>query len=117
MRLRPELVLLQKTMMVAEGVARRLWPEHDIWAAADPVVRRYIIRELAPPARLRRLAEHGLKAAEALVRRVESPAGSTPVVITAPVTVQAERASVPLLWFAAGAAAAGLAFAVAALLR
>ena len=38
MRLRPELVLLQKTMVTVEGVARRIDPEHDIWAAAEPVV-------------------------------------------------------------------------------
>jgi ubiquinone biosynthesis protein len=31
MRLRPELVLLQKTMMTVEGVARRFFPEHDMW--------------------------------------------------------------------------------------
>ena len=34
MRLRPELVLLQKTMVTVEGVARRIDPEHDLWAAA-----------------------------------------------------------------------------------
>ena len=38
MRLRPELVLLQKTMVTVEGVARRIDPDHDIWAAAEPVV-------------------------------------------------------------------------------
>ena len=40
MRLRPELVLLQKTIVTVEGVARRIDPKHDIWAAAEPVVRR-----------------------------------------------------------------------------
>ncbi|MGI9169815.1 MAG: 2-polyprenylphenol 6-hydroxylase, partial [Caulobacteraceae bacterium] len=33
MRLRPELVLLQKTMVTVEGVARRIDPGHDLWAA------------------------------------------------------------------------------------
>ena len=46
MRLRPELVLLQKTMVTVEGVARRIDPNHDIWRAAEPVVRRWITREL-----------------------------------------------------------------------
>ena len=50
MRLRPELVLLQKTMVTVEGVARRIDPDHDIWAAAEPVVRRWIARELSPAA-------------------------------------------------------------------
>ncbi len=117
MRLRPELVLLQKTMAMAEGVARRLWPEHDIWTASDPVVRRYIINELAPPARLRRLAEHGLKAAEALLQRLDrGEPEPTAVVIAEPVTVDLARAAPHrLLWFAIGAAVAGLAFALTAL--
>jgi ubiquinone biosynthesis protein len=46
MRLRPELVLLQKTMVTVEGVARRIDPGHDIWAAARPVVERWVAREL-----------------------------------------------------------------------
>ncbi len=112
MRLRPELVLLQKTMVVAEGVARRLYPDHDIWAAADPVVRRYIIRELAPPARIERLAEQGLAAVEALMRRASGPP-------PAPTAHHAEprEPSSKLLWFALGTAVAGLTFLMAALLR
>ncbi|MBN4683690.1 ubiquinone biosynthesis protein UbiB, partial [Pandoraea nosoerga] len=62
MRLRPELVLLQKTMVTVEGVARRIDPAHDIWAAADPVVRRWIARELSPAGRVKALAEQGVRA-------------------------------------------------------
>ncbi|MBW3558217.1 MAG: 2-polyprenylphenol 6-hydroxylase [Proteobacteria bacterium] len=54
MRLRPELVLLQKTMVTVEGVARRIDPDHDIWTAARPVVERWIRRELGPVAAIRR---------------------------------------------------------------
>ena len=32
MRLRPELVLMQKTMVTVEGVARRIDPGHNLWA-------------------------------------------------------------------------------------
>ncbi len=53
MHLRPELVLLQKTMVTVEGVARRLDPDLDIWAAAEPVVRRFMLRELSPAGRAR----------------------------------------------------------------
>ena len=113
MRLRPELVLLQKTMVVTEGVARRLYPQHDIWAAADPVVRRYILRELAPPARIRRLMEDGLRSAEALVRRAEAPAA----VAVHEIEREEERLASRFTWFAVGAALAGLAFVVASLLR
>lgn len=48
MRLRPELVMLQKTMVQAEGVARMLDPKHDMWAAAAPVVESWMKRELGP---------------------------------------------------------------------
>src|SRR6185437_12110551 len=37
MRTRPELLLLQKTMVVVEGVARSLDPKLDMWKTADPV--------------------------------------------------------------------------------
>ncbi|VAV97715.1 Ubiquinone biosynthesis regulatory protein kinase UbiB [hydrothermal vent metagenome] len=48
MHLRPELVLLQKTMVQVEGVARTLNPDHDLWAASAPIIERYIKRELGP---------------------------------------------------------------------
>ncbi|MAK61218.1 MAG: 2-polyprenylphenol 6-hydroxylase [Ponticaulis sp.] len=48
MHLRPELVLLQKTMVQVEGVARNLDPEHNIWDAAKPIVEEWIGREFGP---------------------------------------------------------------------
>jgi ubiquinone biosynthesis protein len=48
MRTRPELILLQKTMVVVEGVARSFDPKLDIWTIADPVVREWIARNLGP---------------------------------------------------------------------
>ncbi|SCW84422.1 2-polyprenylphenol 6-hydroxylase [Asticcacaulis taihuensis] len=57
MHLRPELVLLQKTMVSVEGVARRIYPEHDLWEAARPVVQSWISRELSPVAQARQIAE------------------------------------------------------------
>ena len=57
MRLRPELVMLQKTMVQCEGVARQLDPQHDMWGAAAPVVERWMKRELGPEGRLRDLGE------------------------------------------------------------
>ncbi|MBR2117486.1 MAG: 2-polyprenylphenol 6-hydroxylase [Pseudomonadota bacterium] len=48
MRTRPELIMLQKTMVVVEGVARGFDPKLDIWTTADPVVREWIARNLGP---------------------------------------------------------------------
>ncbi len=42
METRPELILLQKTMVVVEGVARSLDPKLNIWIAAEPVVKEWI---------------------------------------------------------------------------
>jgi ubiquinone biosynthesis protein len=52
MRTRPELILLQKTMVVVEGVARSFDPKLDIWKTAEPVVREWIERNLGPLGRL-----------------------------------------------------------------
>jgi ubiquinone biosynthesis protein len=52
MSTRPELVMLQKTMVVVEGVARTLDPKLDMWTTADPVVREWIERNLGPIGRI-----------------------------------------------------------------
>jgi ubiquinone biosynthesis protein len=56
MRTRPELILLQKTMVVVEGVARTFNPRLDIWRVAEPVVREWIERNLGPAGRLQSAA-------------------------------------------------------------
>ena len=48
MQTRPELILLQKTMVVVEGVARTLDPELDMWQTSEPVVGDWIARNLGP---------------------------------------------------------------------
>jgi ubiquinone biosynthesis protein len=57
MHLRPELVLLQKTMVQVEGVSRALDPKHDMWAASRPIVERWVQRELGPEAVARRAVD------------------------------------------------------------
>jgi ubiquinone biosynthesis protein len=52
MRTRTELVLLQKTMVVAEGVARTYDPTLDIWKTCDPVVRSWIEENLGVKAKI-----------------------------------------------------------------
>jgi len=66
MRTRPELILLQKTMVVVEGVARALNPRLDMWSTSDPVVREWIERNLGPIGRL----EDAAQSAGALVQFV-----------------------------------------------
>jgi ubiquinone biosynthesis protein len=57
MRTRPELLLLQKTMVVVEGVARSLDHKLDMWTTADPVVREWIERHLGPAGKLEDVAD------------------------------------------------------------
>ncbi|MEO1135080.1 MAG: 2-polyprenylphenol 6-hydroxylase [Pseudomonadota bacterium] len=64
MHLRPELVLLQRTMVTVEGVARLLDPEIDMWAAATPVVRDYVNKAIGPRAQAEKLKSAAEKAFE-----------------------------------------------------
>ena len=57
MQTRPELLLLQKTMVVVEGVGRSLDPELNMWVVAEPVAREWLASQLGPEARLEAAAE------------------------------------------------------------
>ncbi len=57
MRTRPELLLLQKTMVVVEGVARTLDPKLDMWSVSEPVVREWMERHLGPAGQLEGAAQ------------------------------------------------------------
>ncbi|QLF69174.1 2-polyprenylphenol 6-hydroxylase [Peteryoungia desertarenae] len=62
MAARPELIMLQKTMVVVEGVARILNPQFNMWKAADPVVSSWI-RDNLGPKRIAVDLKDGVKAA------------------------------------------------------
>jgi ubiquinone biosynthesis protein len=61
MRTRPELLLLQKTMVVVEGVGRSLDPKLDMWTVAEPVVREWIERHLGVAGTLEGAAENAVE--------------------------------------------------------
>jgi ubiquinone biosynthesis protein len=56
METRTELILLQRTMVVVEGVARTLNPHINIWQVAQPIVEEYIRENVGPRALLRDMA-------------------------------------------------------------
>ena len=68
MHLRPELVLLQKTMVQVEGVARAIDPTHDIWTAAEPIVGDWIKTEFGPAGAAKLVAESAKDIADRLKR-------------------------------------------------
>ena len=56
----PQLLLLQKTMVVAEGIGRKLNPNVNMWHLAQPLVEQWIMRHLGPRARIEALIEEGM---------------------------------------------------------
>jgi len=84
MQTQPHLLLLQKTMVMVEGIATQLHPEINMWDVSAPYVRSWIRDELGPEAaladRLRNDAETLLRL-PALMRRLEDqfpPRGGAP---------------------------------------
>ncbi|CAI8182219.1 putative protein kinase UbiB [marine metagenome] len=84
METRTELILLQRTMVVVEGVARSLHPQINIWEVASPIVQDYIKQSIGPKAlardllnTVRVLARFGPKlpqiAEAALIKTYNSP--------------------------------------------
>ncbi|SPJ24622.1 2-polyprenylphenol 6-hydroxylase [Palleronia abyssalis] len=53
---RTELILLQRTMVVVEGVSRSLYPQINIWEVAQPIVEEYIRENIGPKALFRDMA-------------------------------------------------------------
>lgn len=60
METRTELILLQRTMVVVEGVARSLNPQINMWEVARPIVEEYIRKSIGPRAVLRDLGKTAL---------------------------------------------------------
>lgn len=72
METQTQLLLLQKTMVTVEGVARSFDPQLNIWDAAEPIVTGWLARELGPQALLREAADNAGDAARALIRLPET---------------------------------------------
>lgn len=52
METQPQLLLLQKTMLTAEGTGRKLNPDANMWMLARPMIEEWVIENLGPEARL-----------------------------------------------------------------
>ena len=87
METRTELILLQRTMVVVEGVSRSLNPHINIWNVARPVVEGYIAENIGPKALLRDIA----KTMQVLARF----GPKLPQMAEAALVAQAERSDTP----------------------
>ncbi len=72
METQPQLLLLQKTMVLVEGVGRRLDPSVNIWSLARPLVEGWVRENRGPEARLKERIDTVLEAIEAMPRLVRS---------------------------------------------
>ena len=70
MQTQPQLLMLQKTMVVVEGVARKLNPDTNIWETSRPVLEKWL-KETKDP--ITNLTESVKGTAEALKRMPELP--------------------------------------------
>ncbi|MDA0997916.1 MAG: 2-polyprenylphenol 6-hydroxylase [Proteobacteria bacterium] len=57
MEARPELLLLQKTMLVAEGTARKLCPEANMWLLIRPLIEDWMVENLGAEAKIKDAVE------------------------------------------------------------
>ena len=97
MHLRPELVLLQKTMVQVEGVSRTLDARHDMWAAARPIVERWVRRELGAESTARRALDEaggGFAALRRLPQTLAALEGAANQIRNAP----AANGAIPFQW-------------------
>jgi ubiquinone biosynthesis protein len=108
----PHLLLLQKTMVMVEGVATGLDPDINLWETAAPFVREWIRSELGPEAKVAdRLIQdvRTLAGLPDLVRRIEAkfppPGGEPP----APPLARVEVLNLGGGWKYAAAGAFGVA--------
>ena len=66
MRTQPQLLLLQKTMVTAEGVARGLDPAINFWTVSQPVIEDWMRGAMGPAARIEQAAGGAMAALQRL---------------------------------------------------
>jgi ubiquinone biosynthesis protein len=107
MATQPHLLLLQKTMVMVEGVALALDPEVNMWEIATPYVSSWMRDELGPEAQLADALIRGLRTLAEMpgfMRRVMAqlpPEGAAPPEPPLPVVVE-DRTSPPWEWAVLG---------------
>jgi ubiquinone biosynthesis protein len=72
METQPQLLLLQKTMVLVEGVGRRLDPEINIWALSRPLIEAWMRDNRGPEAQLRQGLDALIETLDRVPRLVQS---------------------------------------------
>jgi ubiquinone biosynthesis protein len=75
MEVQPHLLLLQKNMMITEGVGRMLNPDVNMWQVAEPLIREWATKNLGPRAQIKynaREAMELIRTVPALIRNANA---------------------------------------------
>lgn len=72
MSAQPQLLLLQKTMLMAEGMGTKLNPNVNIWELARPLIEDWMVTHFGPRATMGRAAEDLAKGLRRLPRLIDS---------------------------------------------
>ena len=57
METQPQLLMIQKTTVVVEGIGRMLNPDMNLWKLAEPWIKKWAIKNISPEAKLLRIAQ------------------------------------------------------------
>ncbi|ADE30225.1 2-polyprenylphenol 6-hydroxylase [Rickettsia prowazekii] len=60
MEVQPDLLILQKTLIMVEGIGRQLDSNVNMWQLAEPWIKKWAVKNLSPEAKLLRLIKHYL---------------------------------------------------------
>ncbi len=107
MEAQPQLLLLQKTMLVAEGVGRRLAPELNMWQLAQPLIEEWMRENRGPEARLADITADTILALQRLPAATRALERAATTVADGRVALDLRHAARPRwpIWLAVGAAA------------
>ena len=72
MTVQPQLLLLQKTMLMAEGMGTRLNPSVNIWELARPLIEEWMRTHFGPRATIGRATEDMVQGLRRLPRLIDS---------------------------------------------
>ena len=72
MAVQPQLLLLQKTMLMAEGMGTKLNPHVNIWELARPLIEDWMVTHFGPRATIGRATEDLTRGLRRLPRLIDS---------------------------------------------
>jgi ubiquinone biosynthesis protein len=107
MEAQPQLLLLQKTMLIAEGVGRRLAPELNMWQLALPLIEDWMREHRGPEARLAEVTANTILAIQRLPDAVQAVDRAARTITEGRLALDLRNAASPKwpLWLAIGVTA------------